>query len=140
VSGGPKIARNLRELVVRFAKENAGWGYRRIIGELRKLRLRIGRSLVRRILKDEGLTPSPTRRGRAEETVGRKFIRLHVNTLVAGDLFTKHVITPLGVRLAYGNPKKTGIADWKRNVVRRAAVVYGQTLATRYGPTRRKSE
>jgi len=99
--GRPKIARNLRELVVRLAKENAGWGYRRIIGELRKLRLRIGRSSVRRILKDEGLTPSPTRRGRAEETVWRKFIRLHVNTLVACDFFTKNVITPLGVRVAY---------------------------------------
>ncbi len=121
--GRPKIARNLRELVVRFAKENAGWGYRRIIGELRKLRLRIGRSSVRRILKDEGLTPSPTRRGRAEETVGRKFIRLHVNTLVAYNFFTKTVITPLGVRLAHGDPGRTGIADWQLNVVRRAAVV-----------------
>ncbi len=74
--GRPKIARNLRELVVRLAKDNVGWGYRRIIGELRKLRRRIGRSSVRRILKDEGLTPSPVRRGRADETVWRKFIRV----------------------------------------------------------------
>lgn len=99
--GRPKVARNLREIVVRLAKDNAGWGYRRIVGELRKLRLRLGRSSVRRILKEEGLTPSPTRRGRAEETVWRKFIRLHVNTLVACDFFSKSVITPLGVRLAY---------------------------------------
>lgn len=99
--GRPKVARNVREIVVRLAKENSGWGYRRIIGELRKLRLRLGRSSVRRILKDEGLTPSPTRRGRAEETVWRKFLRLHLNTLVACDFFTKSVITPLGVRLAY---------------------------------------
>ena len=60
--GRPKIARNLRELVIRLAKENAGWGYRRIVGELRKLRLRLSRSCVRQILKEEGLTPSPTRR------------------------------------------------------------------------------
>jgi putative transposase len=99
--GRPKIVRNLRELVVRLAKQNSGWGYRRIIGELRKLRLRIGRSSVRRILKDEGLTPSPVRRGRANETVWQKFIRLHVNSLVACDFFTKNVITPLGVRVAY---------------------------------------
>ena len=65
------------------------------------MRLRVGRSSVRRILKDEGLTPSPYRRGRAEETVWRKFIRLHVNTLVAADFFTKNVITPLGIRVAY---------------------------------------
>jgi putative transposase len=99
--GRPKIARNLRELVIRLAKENSGWGYRRIVGELRKLRVRLGRSSVRRILKEEGLTPSPVRRGRADETVWQKFIRLHVNTLVACDFFTKSVITPLGVRLAY---------------------------------------
>jgi putative transposase len=99
--GRPKIARNLREIVVRLAKANDNWGYRRIVGELRKLRLRLGRSSARRILKEEGLTPSPTRRGRVEETVWRKFIRLHVNTLVACDFFSKSVITQLGVRLAY---------------------------------------
>jgi len=99
--GRPKIARNMRDLVIRLAKENAGWGYRRIIGELRKLRLKLGRSSVRRILKDEGLAPSPLRRGKAGETTWQKFIRLHVNTLVACDFFSKSVITPLGVRLAY---------------------------------------
>jgi len=91
----------MRELVIRLAKENAGWGYRRIVGELRKLRLKLGRSSVRRILKDEGLTPSPVRRGKAGETTWQKFIRLHVNTLVACDFFTKNVITPLGARVAY---------------------------------------
>ena len=72
--GRPKIARNVRDLVIRLATENDSWGYRRIVGELRKLRGKLGRSSVRRILKEEGLTPSPVRRGRAEETVWRKFI------------------------------------------------------------------
>ncbi len=99
--GRPRIARDVRELVLHLARENDGWGYLRIIGELRKLRLRIGRSSVRRILKDEGLTPSPIRRGRAGETTWQKFVRLHVNTLVACDFFTKTVVTPLGARLAY---------------------------------------
>ena len=99
--GRPKTARNLCELVKRLAKENAGWGYRRIIGELRKLRLRLGRSSVRRILKQVGLTPSPRRLDNAEQTIWRKFIRLHLNTLVTCDFFTKSVITPLGARLVY---------------------------------------
>ncbi|MCB9852837.1 MAG: transposase [Phycisphaerales bacterium] len=99
--GRPRIGRNMREIVIRLAKDNNGWGYRRIVGELRKLRLQLGRSSVRRILKDEGLTPSPTRRGRAEETKWQKFIRLHMNTLVACDFFTKSIITPMGVRVAY---------------------------------------
>ena len=44
---------------------------------------------------------SPQRRGEAGETTWQKFIRLHVNTLVACDFFTKNVITPFGVRVAY---------------------------------------
>lgn len=99
--GRPKVARKVRDIVLRLARENAGWGYRRIIGELRKLRVNIGRSSVRRILKDEGLTPSPVRRGWAGETTWQQFIRLHMNTLVACDFFSKSVLTPLGMRIAY---------------------------------------
>jgi putative transposase len=99
--GRPRVARNVKALVRRLARENAGWGYRRIVGELWKLRLRVGRTSIRRILKEAGLTPSPHRRSRAEETVWRKFIRLHLNTLVACDFFTKSVVTPVGMRLAF---------------------------------------
>lgn len=106
--GRPKLARNVRALVTRLAKENVGWGYRRIVGELRKLRIRVSRSSVRSILKEQGLTPSPTRRGRAGETTWRKFLRLHMNTLVACDFFNKAVITPLGVKLAYAIGKARG--------------------------------
>ena len=99
--GRPRIARDVCEIVKRLARENLGWGYRRIQGELRKLRLRICKNTVRSMLKAAGLTPSPHRRGKAEETVWRKFIRLHLNTLVACDFFTKTVITPFGMRMAW---------------------------------------
>lgn len=97
----PRIARNLREIALRLARENSGWGFRRIVGELRKLRLRISRSSVRRILREEGFTPSPARRSKAGETTWRKFIWLHLDTLVPCDFFTKNVITPFGIRIAY---------------------------------------
>jgi putative transposase len=41
--GRRRFGRNTRQLIIRLARENVGWGYRRIIGEMRKLRLRIGR-------------------------------------------------------------------------------------------------
>ena len=91
----------MRELITRLATENAGWGYQRIVGELRKLRLLVSRTTVQNILREVGQTPSPQRRSRAEETVWRKLIRLHMNTMVACDFFTKSVITPLGTKLAY---------------------------------------
>lgn len=99
--GRPKLTRNMRDLVIRLAKENSGWGYRRIVGEMRKLRLIISRTTARSILKEKGLTPSPKRRGRAGETAWRKFIELHVNTLVACDFFTKNVMTIFGRQTAY---------------------------------------
>ena len=99
--GRPPVTKNVIELVKRLARENAGWGYVRIVGELRKLRIRLSRGSVRRIVREAGLPPSPGRAGRGEETVWRKFLRLHMNTLVACDFFTKEIVTPLGVRVAW---------------------------------------
>ncbi len=100
--GRPRIGTVRRQLIVRFAKENIGWGYRRIVGELAKLHLPVGRSTIRRILHDEGLFPRPVHGcGMGAETPWRKFLRLHMNTLVACDFFTKSVITPLCIKTAY---------------------------------------
>jgi len=100
--GRPRLGTNVRELVRRLARENLGWGYRRILGELQKLYIPIGRSSVRRILHEEGVfPPGRTRSGLHIETPWRKFIRLHMNTLVACDFFTSEIITPLGKKVAY---------------------------------------
>src|SRR4029450_1558567 len=42
--GRPPVDGRVRELVLRFAGENPGWGYPRIAGELRKLGLRVSPS------------------------------------------------------------------------------------------------
>lgn len=54
--------KSVRELIVRLAKENVGWGVRRIVGELKKLALRTSRSTVRRVLVEEKILPDPDRR------------------------------------------------------------------------------
>ena len=59
--GRPRTAEPLRDLVLRLAKET-GWGYTRILGELKKLGVRgASRSTVVNILKEAGLDPGPTR-------------------------------------------------------------------------------
>jgi len=45
-SGRPPVDDRIRQLVVRFAGENPGWGYPRIAGELLKLGLRVSPSTI----------------------------------------------------------------------------------------------
>ena len=54
-----KISDEVRQAIIRIAKENSAWGYLRIVGELLKLRCPVGKTSVRRILREEGLYPKP---------------------------------------------------------------------------------
>ncbi len=59
--GGQRKPKEIRELVIEIAK-TTGFGYTRIIGELRKLGIkRISRQTIRNILKEEGIQPNPDR-------------------------------------------------------------------------------
>ena len=49
--GRPSITEEWRELICRLAKENAGWAYLRLKGELRKLGLEVSASTIRRVLR-----------------------------------------------------------------------------------------
>jgi putative transposase len=82
--GRPPLDRRVQELVVRLARENPGWGYRRIVGELRGLGVSISATSVRTILIRHGLPPAPQR----EELSWRDFLRQHAATTLACDFFT----------------------------------------------------
>jgi transposase InsO family protein len=61
--GRPPTPKTIRQLVLRMAAENAGWGYQRIAGELLNLGHRVSPSTVRNILLAAGLNPAPRRTG-----------------------------------------------------------------------------
>src|SRR6266536_3706758 len=61
--GRPAVDDRIRQLALRFARENPGWGYPRIAGEPLKLGLRVSPSTVRRILLTARLGPAPWRSG-----------------------------------------------------------------------------
>ncbi len=62
-SGRPATHRKVRSVVLRLARENESWGYRRIHGELAGLGIAVAPSTVWQILKNAGIDPAPRREG-----------------------------------------------------------------------------
>jgi putative transposase len=91
-AGRPRKPEEIRNLIIQMAKDS-GWGYRRIFGEMKKLRIKVSRSTVARVLKENGFDPGPKR----GDGTWDEFIRRHVKTLWACDFFTKKVWTLRGL-------------------------------------------
>jgi transposase InsO family protein len=87
--GRPKISRDVRELVLRLARENPRWGYQRIAGELRGLGVLISATTVRELMKTAGIGLAGQRGGIS----WREFIRGQAHSVIACDFFTVDTIT-----------------------------------------------
>jgi len=79
--GRPPIAPPIRAPVLRMARENPRWRYRRIQGELVGLGQLIAASTVWTILKNAGLDPAPRRAGRT----WRQFLSAQAHAILAID-------------------------------------------------------
>ena len=83
-TGRPATRRNIRALVLRLARENPGWGYRRIHGELAGLGIKVAASTVWEILKIKGIDPARHRTG----PTWPQFLRSQADAILASDFFT----------------------------------------------------
>jgi putative transposase len=92
--GRPRKADEIVELVLKMARENESWGYTRVKGALKNLGYTIGRSTIKRILREHGIDPAPIRGKRMPWS---KFIKAHLGAIVGMDFFTVEVMTLFGL-------------------------------------------
>ena len=134
--GRPRKPEQIRQLILEMAKAT-GWGYRRILGELKKLRIyNMSRTTVKRLLQDNGFDPGP-KRGYGSWA---EFIERHFKTVWATDFFTKTVWTMRGpvtyyvlffihlhtrrVHIAGMTPNPDG--DWMAQAARNMSMIFAE--------------
>jgi putative transposase len=91
--GRPSKPEHVRELVVRLAQENVGWGYTKIRDVMALLGHKIGRTTVRRILDADGIEPAPER---LKHMPWATFLKAHWGAIAAMDFFQIEVMTLTG--------------------------------------------
>src|SRR5450755_3469951 len=137
--GRPPTVPGIARLVVRLAKENPLWGYRRIHGELTKLGLAVAPSTVREILHAAGTDPAPRRSG----PTWRQFLQaqaagilavdfLHVDTVLLRRLYVLVFIEHDTRRMHLGGVTSHPTGEWTVQQARNLAL----TLDERFGAIR----
>jgi putative transposase len=93
--GRPSVDAKVAAVIEQMARENPGWGYKRIQGELLGLGYRVGASTVRRVLRRLRISPAPQR----SRMTWRQFLRTQAMTMAVCDFF--HVDCAVTLRRLY---------------------------------------
>ena len=86
--GRPPISEQFRSLILRMARENPGWGYFRIRGEMLKLGHLVAATTIRSVLLGAGIPPA----GRRSQLSWKQFLAAHAETVVAADFISLDTI------------------------------------------------
>ena len=92
-SGRPATHRRVRSVVLRLARKNESWRYRRIHGELAGLGITVAPSTVWQILKNAGINPAPRRDGPG----WAEFLRSQAQAMLALGFFTADLLNGTAV-------------------------------------------
>jgi putative transposase len=129
-TGRPPLDQELQQLIVRLARENPRWGYRRIQGELLRLGIHVSATAIRTTLRRHRLDPTP----RPTTTTWRAFMRQQAAGIVACDFFTVDTVwlrrlyilffIELGTRRVHlagvtANPNAAWVTQQARNLLLR---------------------
>ncbi len=82
--GRPPLESSLHTMILRLARENPRWGYRRIVGELKGVGFSVSATSVRKVLLEEGLGPAPER----DSASWGAFLRAQAASILACDFLT----------------------------------------------------
>ena len=96
--GRPPVTDEVRQLVLKIARENPTWGYDHIQGTLANLGHQICDQSVGNILKAHGIEPAPERK---RQTSWKTFLKSHWDVLGAIDFTTVEVWTKRGLLTYY---------------------------------------
>jgi putative transposase len=86
--GRPSTSVSIKTLIVRMARENPGWGHRRIQGELARLGYAIAASTVWEILHAAGIDPAHRRAG----PTWRQFLTAQAHAIIACDFLVVETV------------------------------------------------
>jgi hypothetical protein len=119
--GRPRKSAEIEDLVVRMAKENRSWGYRRMQGALSNLGHEVGRGTIAEMLARHGMEPAPERE---RKTTWKEFLTQHWDLIVAADFFTIEAWTRRGLQ-RFVMSEKSIVLSW--------AVLKWSVQSERYG-------
>jgi putative transposase len=126
--GRPATHRKVRSVVLRLARENESWGYRRIHGELAGRGIMVAPSTVWQILKSAGINRAPRRGGPS----WAEFLRSQAQEILALDFFPagllngtkvyvlaviEHRTRRIRILGATGHPVQSWIVQQARNLL-----------------------
>lgn len=115
----------IKELCIKFAEENATWGYERIQGALENLGYTISESTVGNILRDAGIPPSEER---MKQSTWKQFVRSHMATMCVADFLTTEVWT-LGGLVRYHTLFVMNLAKRQVQIAQISCQMNGQVMA-----------